>query len=241
MVNPTTIPGTTTPPDQETPPLETGDHLTRDEFERRYDAMPGLKKAELIEGVVHVPSPLRWSRHGRPNRHVSTWLGVYEADTPGVQGGDNATIRLDMDNEPQPDAVLIIDPARGGQARISADDYVEEAPELVVEIAASSVSIDLNTKLRVYRRNRVREYVVWRALDQAIDWFILRQGRYDRLPLGADSVYRSEIFPGLWLDPAALTRFDLAQVLRVLQQGLASPEHAAFVGRLQQAAPPAKP
>lgn len=222
---------------REIPPLETGDHLTREEFERRYEAMPQLKKAELIEGVVHVPSPLRWNRHGRPNRHLSTWLGTYEANTPGVQGGDNATVRLDLENEPQPDAVQIIDPARGGQARISPDDYVEDAPELVVEVAASTVSIDLNTKLRVYRRNRVREYLVYRVLDQAIDWFVLRQSRYDRLAPGDDGIYRSEVFPGLWLDPAALTRLDLARVLEVLRQGLASPEHAAFVARLSQAAP----
>ena len=114
------------------PPLQNGDHLTRDEFERRYDALPHLKKAELIEGVVYMPSPVRQRRHGRPHLHVNTWLGTYEASTPGVEAGDNSTIRLDLDNEPQPDALLFIDPARGGQARISADDYLEGAPELVV-------------------------------------------------------------------------------------------------------------
>lgn len=186
-----------------------------------------------------MPSPVRWTHHALPHSAINTWLGVYWANTPGVVGGDNGTVRLDLENEPQPDAVLIIDPGCGGQAVISADDYLENAPELVAEVAASSVSIDLNTKLRVYRRNGVREYLVWRVQDQAIDWFVLRQGDYERLSLNAAGHYQSEVLPGLWLDPAALTRFDLAAVLQVLQQGLASPEHAAFVAKLQQARKPA--
>jgi Uma2 family endonuclease len=220
------------PPDGLIPPLEPGDRLTRAEFERRYEAMPNLKKAELIEGVVYMPSPVRFRRHAQPNRHFSTWLGIYEAATPGVAGADNGTIRLDQDNEPQPDGMLFIDPACGGQARISPDDYVEGAPELVGEVATSSVSFDLGSKLQVYRRNGVREYVVWRVLDKAIDWFVLRDGRYDPLAPGADGVLRSQVFPGLWLDPAALVAGDLARVLAVLQQGLASSEHAAFVAQL---------
>jgi Uma2 family endonuclease len=214
------------------PPLEPGDHLTIDEFERRYDAMTGLKKAELIEGVVYMASPVRLNHHGRPHAHVSHWLVTFEMHTPGVIVGDNVSIRLDGDNMPQPDAAMIIEPARGGQAVISEDDYIEGAPELVLEIAASTASIDLNTKLRVYRRNKVREYLVWRVLDQAIDWFVLRQGRYDRLPIGPDGIYRSEVFPGLWLDPAALVASDLVEVLAVLQRGIASPEHARFVAHL---------
>src|SRR4051794_23132431 len=121
---------------QGTPPLEPGDRLTREEFEQRYEAMPKLKKAELIEGVVHMPSPVRLQQHGRPSRHLSTWMGVYEAATPGVIGADNTTARLDLDNEQQPDGLLMIDPALGGQARISPDDYVERGPELVAEISA---------------------------------------------------------------------------------------------------------
>lgn len=218
------------------PPLEPGDRLSRDEFERRYDAMPNLKKAELIEGVVYMPSPVRWKGHGRSQWRVITWMGSYEVKTPGVQGGDNATIRLDMENEPQPDATLIIDPACGGQVQISEDDYVEGSPEMVAEVAASTVSFDLHAKLPVYRRNRVLEYLVWRVLDQAIDWFVLHGDQYDRLPLGSDGWYRSEVFPGLWLDPAALIRGDMVAVLAVLQQGIASAEHEAFVERLRNAA-----
>jgi Uma2 family endonuclease len=215
-------------------PLEPGDHLSREEFERRYDAMPELKKAELLEGVVYMPSPVRWNRHAGPHLHVITWLGVYHAGTLGTQAGDNASIRLDLENEPQPDAALIIHPSRGGRVRLSADDYIEGGPELVVEVSASSASLDLNAKLRVYRRNGVQEYLVWRVLEQAVDWFALRGGQYDRLAPGPDGILRSEVFPGLWLDPAALVGLDLAGVLGVLQRGLASPEHAAFRARLQQ-------
>jgi Uma2 family endonuclease len=217
---------------EEVPPLEPGDRLTRDEFERRYEAMPELKKAELIEGVVYMPSPVRQRHHGRPHLHLATWLGNYEAATPGVEGGDNSTARLDLDNTPQPDLVLFVDPARGGHARISADDYIEGGPELVAEVAASSASYDLHTKLEVYRRNGVKEYIVWRVRDRQIDWFVLRGVRFEQMPPSPDGVLRSEAFPGLWLVAEALLSGDLARVLAVVQQGTASPEHAAFVARL---------
>jgi hypothetical protein len=197
--------------------------------------MPGLKKAELIEGVVYVPSPVRFEQHGEQHADLMTWLGVYRVHTPGVRVGDNSTVRLDLDNEPQPDGVLLIDPACGGQAIIDADGYIAGAPELAAEIAASTASLDLNLKHRVYRRSGVREYVVWRVPDRAVDWFILKQSRYDRLAPTAAGIFQSETIPGLWLDAAALVRGDLARVHQVLHEGLASPEHAAFVARLQQA------
>jgi Uma2 family endonuclease len=213
--------------------LEPGDRLTRAEFERRYEAMPQLRKAELIEGVVYMPSPVRLRLHSRPHLQMATWLGAYEAGTPGVVAADNSTVRLDLDNEPQPDLLLLIDPALGGQARVSDDDYLEGAPELVAEIASSSASYDLDVKLNVYRRNGVREYVVWRVLDREIDWFVLRQQRYEELPRNRSGRYGSEVFPGLWLEPEAMARGELASVLDTLRQGLASPEHAAFVDRLK--------
>ena len=218
------------------PPLKQGDHLTRAEFERRYEAMPEVKKAELIEGVVYMPSPVRWGQHASPHAHVLCWLGTYEANTPGVQSADNGTVRLDDDNEPQPDAALIIKPSHRGQVQVSDDDYVVGAPELVVEVAASSVSIDLHDKRQAYARNGVREYIVWRTQEEAIDWFVLRGSQYQAQALDAAGRYRSEQFPGLWLDAGALLRGDLATVLRVLQEGIGSPEHATFVTALQQAA-----
>jgi Uma2 family endonuclease len=214
------------------PPLEAGDRLSRFEFERRYEAMPHLKKAELLEGVVYMPSPVRISRHGRPRALLITWLGNYWSATPGLEIADNASARLDLDNEPQPDALLAIDPAKGGQARIARDDYLEGAPELVAEVASSSVSYDLGVKLKVYRRTGVREYIVWRVLDRQIDWFCLKDGEYASLNIDESGLYKSDVFPGLWLDPAALVRHDMPAVSAALHRGLASPEHAEFVARL---------
>jgi Uma2 family endonuclease len=215
--------------------LQPGDRLTRDEFERRYQAMPELKKAELIEGVVYImPSPVSNTDHGAPHFDLITWLGYYKAFTPGVQGGDNTTLRLDLDNEPQPDAFLRILPELGGQSRNSLDGkYVEGAPEWISEVAASSASYDLHDKLNAYRRNGVKEYLVWRVLEEAVDWFVLRAGRYERLAVSSEGWYRSEVFPGLWLDPAALLKGDSARLIEVVRQGVASPEHAAFTLQLQ--------
>ncbi|HEY9602078.1 MAG TPA: Uma2 family endonuclease, partial [Allocoleopsis sp.] len=168
------------------PPLENGDRLNRYEFERRYNAMPSLKKAELIEGIVYMPAALRFKSHGQPHGWILTWLGNYEAMTSGIALGVEPTVRLDIDNEPQPDAVLLIAPEAGGQARLSNDDYIEGAPELVVEIAASSVAIDLHAKKQAYRRNGVKEYIVWQVLDRKISWFYLDKGEYLDLAVDTD-------------------------------------------------------
>jgi Uma2 family endonuclease len=216
------------------PCLESGDRLTRAEFERRYTATPHLKKAELIEGVVYVASPLRYRRHGRPHSLIMGWLAIYDAATPGVELADNATVRLDFDNEPQPDALLRIDSAYGGQSSISEDDYVEGAPELIVEIAASSASYDLHDKLKVYRRNGVLEYIVWQIAEQQVSWFSLQEGEYQPLLADDGGVIRSEIFPGLDLDVRALLTDNLALVLAVVQQGVATKAHQGFVQGLAQ-------
>ena len=214
------------------PPLESGDRLTRQEFEHRYQAMPQIKKAELIEGVVYVASPVRATRHGRPHAKIMTWLGTYWVATPGVDLQDNTTVRLDADNEPQPDALLRLEPEVGGNSRISDDDYVEGAPELIAEIAASSASYDLNAKLNVYRRNGVQEYIVWQMYENRLDWFSLQEGRYVSLQPDETGVIRSSVFPGLWLAVNALREGDLAQVLAVLQQGIQTVDHQTFVERL---------
>jgi Uma2 family endonuclease len=214
------------------PRLENGDRLTRPEFERCYEAMPHVKKAELIEGVVYVPSPVRHEGHGRQHSDLDCWLGVYAASTSEVEVSNNATVRLDLDNEPQPDLLLRI--VAGGQSRIDADGFIDGAPELVAEIASSSAAYDLHQKLGVYRRHGVREYIVWRVPDGAIDWFVLREGRYDRLAPDARGIYKSEVFSGLWLDAAAMVRGDVAAALQVLGQGLVSREHGEFVARLRQ-------
>ena len=214
------------------PGLENGDRLTRAEFERRYEARPDLKKAELIEGVVHMPSPTRFGSHARPHAALIGWLFTYAATTPGVEVSDNPTVRLDLDNEPQPDAALLIDPEVGGQARVSEDDYVEGAPELVAEITASSASYDLHDKLHVYRRNGVREYLVWRTLDGRFDWFELADGAYRPRQPDDSGLVASRVFPGLRLAVDALLSGDLPAVLAAQQRGLAEPAHAEFVKNL---------
>jgi len=210
------------------PPLENGDKLTRLEFERRYYAMPHLKKAELIEGIVYMASPLRIKSHGEPHSYIITWLGTYIAFTPSVGLADNATVLIDADNEPQPDALLRLE--NGGQSHINEDDYVVGAPELIVEIAASTASYDLHEKFKIYRRNQVQEYLVWRVYDGQFDWFKLNnEGEYIKLEPNENGIICSQIFPGLWLDQDALLTGNLAQVLTILHQGLNSIEHQNFL------------
>ena len=219
-------------PFQKSPILENGDRVTRDQFERYYHQMPNVKKAELIEGVVYVPSPVRVTRHGRPHSWIIGWLIQYEIATPHLMVCDNATVRLDFDNEPQPDALLRLEEAVGGNSRISEDDYLEGAPELIVEVASSSASYDLYDKLQVYRRNGVREYLVWLVEDKAFRWYVWREGNYQQLSPDESGILKSPFFPGLWLDVSALLAGEMQQVLSVLNSGISSSEHQALVEQL---------
>jgi Uma2 family endonuclease len=207
------------------PPLESGDRLTRFEFERRYEATPEKFKAELIEGVVYVASPVRVF-HGTPHAALITWLGVYWTATPGVSAADNTTTRLDMDNEPQPDALLRIE--IGGTSTISEDGYIEGAPELVAEIATSSAAIDLGAKQHAYRRNGVQEYLVWQTFENRFSWFRLQAGEFILVEPDGDGIIRSSVFPGLWLAVPALLEGRMIEVLNTLQMGLVTAEHQAF-------------
>lgn len=215
-------------------PLENGDRLSRHEFERRYAASPDVKKAELIEGVVYVASPLRFERHAEPHGELMVWLGIYKISTPGIKLGIEPTIRLDQDNEPQPDGVLLIDEKLGGNSRLTEDDYIEGAPELVIEISASSAAYDLHDKKKAYRRNGIQEYIVWRILENQLDWFQLRNSEYVSLQPDADGIIKSQIMPGLWLAVTPLLSRDMVKVLAVLQDGLNSPEHGEFVKQLSE-------
>jgi len=190
--------------------------------------MPGLKKAELIEGIVYKPSPVRAKQHAQPHLHLAGWLAGYASETPGVACFDNPTVRLDLDNEPQPDLVLAKEAARGDQARLSSDDYLEGAPELLVEVVGSSRAYDLHQKKGAYRRNGVREYLAWITGETRVIWWELRGAEYQEILPGADGLLRSGIFPGLWLDASALLRGDMKEVLAVLRRGLDSPEHQLF-------------
>lgn len=221
------------PPPDFIPPLENGDRLTREEFHRRYEAMPENVKAELIKGVVYMSSPTRVRNHGKPHIYFSIWLGNYHAATPGTEISDNSTLKIENDGEPQPDIAFWIHEDFGGNAFVSDEDYLEGAPELVVEIAASTVSYDLHDKKDVYEQIGVKEYLVGRVLDKAIDWFVLENGKYVALQPNADGIFESRVFPGLRLNAAAMLAGDLARVLADLQTGINSPEHAAFVRELE--------
>lgn len=216
-------------------PLENGDRLTRAEFERRYQAMPNLKKAELIEGVVYMPSPVRYKTHAKPHSDIQGWLFNYPVATPNVELCDNSTLRLDQDNELQPDLILRINEAHGGKSYVTPDDYLEGSPELIVEIASSNASYDLHEKLNVYRRNCVQEYTFWRVYDGQIDWFSLQDEQYLPLQPNDAGVIESKIFTGLRLNVAAMIAGDLAKALADLQDGINSEAHAAFRNQLNLA------
>jgi Uma2 family endonuclease len=196
--------------------LESGDHLAREEFHRRYLARPDIKKAELIDGVVYVPSPVRVRQHGRPHAFVVGWLSHYVALVPEILLADNATIYLDGRAEVQPDAFLWR--PEPGLAHETEDGYFEGAPQLIVEVTASSVSYDLHVKKEAYCRNGVREYVVWRVIDGAIDWFRLQDGEYLLVEPDADGIVESEQFPGLRLHIPSMLAGDLSTVLARLSQ-----------------------
>lgn len=214
------------------PLLEAGEQLDQVTFHARYQAMPAAFRAELIGGIVIAPAPLSRA-HGVYHALVMTWLGHYWIATPGTSTWDNATTILGPESEPQPDAALIIKPASGGQTGLTADDYVTGAPELVVEVALSSASIDLHAKRRDYEQAGVLEYIVVVLRQRLIRRFVLQQGTYHEPAADADGIVRSHVFPGLWLHAEALLQLDGVRLMEVLRQGLATPEHARFVHQLQ--------
>jgi len=215
-----------------TPPLEAGDHLDQTTFHERYKAMPPGFRAELIEGIVIVPSPLK-PEHGEYHALVMAWLGHYWIATSGTRVRDNATAILSDASEPQPDAALIIDPDCGGQTGYSEDGYATGAPELIVEVASSSESMDLNAKRRDYERAGVLEYVVVVLRHRMIRWFALQDGLYQEVAMPDNGVFASNTFPGLWLAAEALLQLDGPAVIATLNQGLATPAHEVFVQELQ--------
>ena len=213
------------------PTLLNGDHLTVPEFERRYGAMPEVKKAELIEGIVVMSPPIS-NLHAETHGMLGAYLRRYARATPGVSLGLNASIRLDGKNEYQPDALLRIESGSLSHSKVGPDGLLEGGPEFVAEIAVSSAAYDLHEKKAVYQRCLVPEYFVWQVVDSQIHWFALEQGDYVELKPRSDGVIRSRTFPGLWLDVRALLAGDEDRVSRVSEKGLRSAEHTAFVRRL---------
>jgi len=231
------------------PPLRNGDHLAREEFHRRYEAMGEGVRAELIEGVVYLhhapdtPSPVSLDFHATPHIDLGGWVFYYCLKTPGLLRGADGSVLLDGGNEPQPDVLLGIPESVGGRTRVvrrGAKQYVGSAPELVAEVAASTAAIDLHAKLRAYERNGVAEYLVVLTEERPpeVRWMALEFGRLAPLPRDpADGLLKSRAFPGLWLDPDALLAGDLPRLVAAVDRGYATAEHAAFVARLAAAAP----
>lgn len=213
------------------PVLANGDLLHTTEFLRRYDQMPDVKKAELIEGVVFMGSPVSVS-HSQPDGLVILWLATYASRTPGVQALPNTTVILDSQNTVQPDSLLRLLPARNGRTQVTEAKLLSGPPELVVEIAASSASIDAHKKLAAYQRSGVTEYLLWRVDEERFDWLHLEDEEYVAAQPDTAGVFRSRVFPGLQVSLAALLAGDSAAVLNSLQEGLASPAHADFVRSL---------
>jgi Uma2 family endonuclease len=221
------------------PRLQPGDHLDRETFHKRYEAMPEGFKAELIGGVVIVPLSVS-ADHADDHGLVMAWLNLYRIATAGTRALDNATILLGPDSEPQPDGTLLILPEHGGQSRMEGR-FLAGPPEFVVEVAYSSQAYDLHSKYRDYEKAGVLEYVVLVLHQERVEWFVSREGRFEPHPAGEGGVFRSAAFPGLWLDSSALFARDPGRVIATLQRGLATPEHDAFVQQLQSRKGPEAP
>jgi Uma2 family endonuclease len=219
------------PPTKLMPPLKNGQRLDQPAFHKRYEAMPPDTRAELIGGIVYMPSPVSGD-HGEPASDVGGWLFLYKTATPGVRSPSDTTVILGADSEPQPDNQLWIPAELGGQVTLDRHGYVTGAPEMVVEIARSSRSFDLNEKKADYERAGVLEYVVVEVDPDRIHWFVRRENRFEKLASGQDGIYRSEVFPGLWLDARALFSEDRRKLIAVLNRGLRTRAHAAFAAEL---------
>jgi Uma2 family endonuclease len=215
-------------------PLIAGQRLDQPTFHERYEAMPPETRAELVGGIVYMPSPMRGD-HGTTDQIVAGWVFNYQLQTPGVEGAGGATVKLDQKGEPQPDRQLFIPAELGGKVALDSEGYFVGPPELVIEIARSSRAYDLGAKKADYERAGVQEYLVVELDPDWIHWFVRRGDHFEDLPPGPDGVCRSEVFPGLWLDPEALYDNAPRRVIRALEQGLATPDHASFAARLARA------
>jgi Uma2 family endonuclease len=214
-------------------PLVSGEKLSREEFLRRWEALPDVKFAELLEGVVYMPSPLTRT-HGSKDNAATFWLAYYAGFTPGCDATNQETWLM-LRDAPQPDCCLFIKPEYGGQSSVERG-YGSGAPELIVEVAVSSAARDLGPKLRLYLQAGVQEYINVLVKESRVVWRRLAGGKWVELQPDADGLLRSVIFPGLWLDPAALLRKDIPRLTEVLRQGLASPEHRRLVEKLAKRA-----
>jgi hypothetical protein len=210
------------------PTLETGDNLTREEFIRIWDQLPHIKRAELIGGIVYMPALT--TSHGGLDFSITGWLSYYQTFTPGCDGGSNESTFM-LKDCPQPDVNLRVVTEYGGKSWIE-DDYLCGSPELLTEVCNSTESIDLHQKLEIYEEAGVQEYLVVIAKKKQIRWHQLVRTKYKLIAPDADGVFRSVVFPGLWLDSKALFKNDMEKVLKTLQKGINSIEHHRFIDEL---------
>jgi Uma2 family endonuclease len=217
--------------EQEMPPLGAGDRLTRDQFFRLWEMHPEIERAELIGGVVYMPSPVSLD-HGEIEDDVGGWIFEYRTATPGTASGTNATAIM-LEDAPQPDRHLRILPECGGKSWREGK-YLRGAPELMAEVSLSSASYDLHQKYDLYEQAGVQEYLAVLVYEREIRWHVLVESRFEVMPPDADGIWRSRAFPGLWLDGEALLQRDIAKVLATLRNGLDSPGHRQFIERLAQ-------
>jgi hypothetical protein len=224
----------TTPPKRFVPPFENGDRLDQKTFHDLYERTPFRFRAELVDGIVYlkIPKPVRLRR--RPRLSLSVWLGAYEAETEGVQIAMHATNILIDRNETHPYQTVIVDPALGGRTSINADDFVEGGAELLVEIAERSCSLPYHKKFEQYQKANVREYIIVNLESRNFNWFTNTANGFQPIKPNADGIMKSRVLPGLWLDREATLNDNNKRVRAVLDSGLASPEHAKFVTKLQR-------
>lgn len=224
-----------TPPVRERkfPYLENGDCLTVEEFLRRWEAMPDLKHAELINGVVFMNAAVRFRDHGKQVARIYFWLGMYDSLTPHLNCGAESSVQITEQALLQPDACLFLPAGAGGMCQISKAGYLSGPPELIVEVSASSASRDLHQKREIYEQSGVKEYVVWSVFENRIQWFVNRGGSFQEISPDEQHIFRSEIFPGLWLNAAAMLSGEMKTIRETVEKGAATPEHAAFVQAIQ--------
>lgn len=210
--------------------LVTGQRMNVAEFLSRWEDLPDLKNAELIDGVVYVPSPVSLD-HGSRDAQIIWWLSQYAYATPGCKCGDNSTWLM-LDSAPQPDSYLRILPAYGGQSR-DEGKYSAGGPELIVEICLTSTEVDFGPKLALYQRAGVSEYVTLELFKKRIVWRVLKDTVYLAQSAPADGILRSHVFPGLWLDVAAFWQDDGTKMSAALNAGLSTADHQRFVEALR--------
>ncbi len=196
--------------------LAPGDQMSREEFLRRWEQMPDLKFAELIEGVVYMPSPVSRS-HADFDSMIGGLLLYYATRVPGCRSSANATWLINPRNAPQPDLSLR---KVKGRSRVEGK-FAAGVPELVAEICVSSRSYDLGPKLALYQTTGVPEYLAALVEERRVEWRYLERGSYKLLKPHRDGTLRSRIFPGLWLNVEALWKEDAAGLIATLEKGLA--------------------